>query len=86
MTLPQFFQAHSLFWIAGALVLVMAVLLFRSKPKLPEIAAFAAIVLGMLIVYIYIRPTQTVLLEEAAQVQAMIGQGKPVLLKFQSPY
>ena len=86
MTLAQFLQTHSLFWIAGALVAVLALLLFRNKPKLPEIAAFATIVIGMLVVYSYIRPTQTALIGEAAQVQAMIGQGKPVLLEFQSPY
>jgi hypothetical protein len=29
---------------------------------------------------------QTPLIGEAADVQAMIGKGKPVLLEFQSPY
>jgi hypothetical protein len=77
---------YSLLWTTAILLVVVAVILFRKKHGLPEILAFAAILAGLVIVYFAIRPVQTSLMGEAASVRAMIGQGKPVLLEFQSPY
>jgi hypothetical protein len=48
---------------------------FRNKPRLYEILAFAGILVGIWLLYFYIRPVQTELMGEAAEVQAMIGQG-----------
>jgi thiol-disulfide isomerase/thioredoxin len=78
---------YSLLWVTAILLVILAVILFRRKRGLPEILAFAAILTGLLMVYFYIRPVQTPLLgADAASVRAMIGQGQPVLLEFQSPY
>jgi hypothetical protein len=82
----DFLQPYSLLLFAIVLLAVVAVVLFRNRPRLPELLAFGGIVLALLIVYYYIRPVQTPLIGEAADVQAMIGRGKPVLLEFQSPY
>lgn len=79
-------QYYSAVWIALALLVIVAVVLFRNKPRLYEILAFAGIFIGLAALYFYIRPVQTELMGEAAEVQAMIGQGTPVLLEFQSPY
>ena len=77
---------YSLLWTTALLLIIVAVSLFRKKHGLPEILAFAAILAGVVVVYLSIRPVQTPLMGEAASVRAMIGQGKPVLLEFQSPY
>jgi thioredoxin 1 len=79
-------QYYSAVWVVLVLFLLVGFLLFRNKPRLPEIVAFAAVVVGIAALYFYFRPVQTELMGEAAEVQAMIGQGKPVLLEFQSPY
>ena len=79
-------QPYSLLIVTALLLAIVAALLFRKKPRLRELLAFAFITIGLAVVYFYIRPTQTVLMGDAADVQALIGQGKPVLLEFQSPY
>jgi hypothetical protein len=83
--MAQIFQAYSLLWIAGALVILVGLLLFRNKPRPADALAFLGLLVGLVAIYFYVRPTQT-LMGEAASVQQMIGAGKPVLLEFQSPY
>ncbi len=84
--MPNSLQPYSLLLLALVLVVVVAAVLLRNKPRPADIIAFIGIVLGLVAVYLYIRPTQTPLMGEAASVQAVIGKGKPVLLEFQSPY
>lgn len=79
-------QPYSIPIIAGILFVVIGLLFLRNKPRLPEVIALGVIALALGIVYFYLRPVQTPLTGEAAEVQAMIGQGQPVLLEFQSPY
>ncbi len=67
-------------------MVIVGFVLFRNKPRIPEVAAFLGIFIGLTALYFYIRPVQTELVGEAAEVQSMIGQGVPVLLEFQSPY
>lgn len=80
------FQTYSVLWMTGLLLLLVAALLFRRKPRLAELGAFGVLVLGLVAVYLIVRPVQTPLMGEAARVRAAIGQGTPVLLEFQSPY
>lgn len=81
------FNIYSLLWATAVLLVILAVLVFRRRRGLPEILAFAVLLAGLAAVYFYIRPVQTPLLgADAASVRAMIGQGQPVLLEFQSPY
>ncbi len=79
-------QYYSIVWVALALMVIVGFVLFRNKPRLPEVAAFFGIFVALAALYFYLRPVQTELAGEAAEVQAMIGQGVPVLLEFQSPY
>jgi hypothetical protein len=84
--LMQIFNQYSAVWIAAVLVVVVGFLLLRRKPKWPQFLAFGLLVLVLGLAWIFLHPRQTGQIYSAAQVQAAIGQGKPVLLEFQSPY
>jgi hypothetical protein len=43
-------------------------------------------VLALFTAWSLVHPRQTPLMDDAKEVRAMIGAGKPVLLEFQSPY
>lgn len=86
MNILEYFQPYSLAWVFGVLVAAIAIILVRSKARPPVFIAFLSIVIGLMLVYFYVRPVETPFMGDAAQVQAQIGQGKPVLLEFQSPY
>jgi len=86
MTILEYFQPYSLAWVAGILLVTIAVILVRSKARPPVLIAYLSIVIGLGLVYFYVRPVETPQLGDVAQLQAMIGKGKPVLLEFQSPY
>lgn len=77
---------YSVIWLLLILALAVGLALFWRKPRLPELLAFGGIFAAILGLYFYLRPVQSDLMGEAANVQAMIGQGTPVLLEFQSPY
>ena len=76
----------SALWIAAGLVLATALILFRQTPKTADFIALGAVVLGLVVAWMLLHPTQTPLIGDAKAVQDMIGNGKPVLLEFQSPY
>ena len=82
----QFLNQYSALWMAGAFVLLVALIIFRHKPTTGELIALGVMILGLGVAWSLLRPQQTPLMEDANSVQAMIGQGKPVLLEFQSPY
>ncbi len=77
---------YSLLVVVVGLLGVAALVLFRKKPRLTDLLAFTAIAASLLGTWFALRPTQTPSMNEAADVQKMIGAGKPVLLEFQSPY
>ena len=80
------FQFYFVILVLLILVLLVGLALFWRKPRWPEILAFGTIFAAIIGLYFYLRPVQTELVGEAAEVQALIGQGTPVLLQFQSPY
>lgn len=84
--MEQLVNQYSALWIAGAFVLLVALLLFRQKPKVSDFVAFGVVTIGLAVAWLMLHPTQTPLMEDARTVQSLIGQGKPVLLEFQSPY
>ena len=86
MSITEYFQPYSLLWVAGILLVGIAIILVRSKARPPVMIAFLSIVIGLALAYFYARPVQTPLLGSVDQVHAIIGQGKPVLFEFQSPY
>ena len=77
---------YSLLLILIALLALVAFFLFRKGIRIQEILAFFVIFAGLAVAWMALRPTQTQLSDAAANVQARIGAGKPVLLEFQSPY
>ncbi len=86
MDILEYFGPYSLAWVTGILLAAIAVILVRSKARPRVFIAYASIIIGLGLVYFYIRPVETPLLGDAAQVRAIIGHGKPVLFEFQSPY
>ena len=84
--MEQFVNQYSFLWMAGAFVLLLAIILFRRKPKASHLVALFVLIVGLALTWLFLRPTQTPLMGDAQKVQSMIGAGKPVLLEFQSPY
>jgi multisubunit Na+/H+ antiporter MnhB subunit len=84
--MEQLVNQYSALWIAGAFVLLLALILFREKPKARDFIALGVVIVGLALAWLLLHPTQTPLMDDARTVQSMIGQGKPVLLEFQSPY
>ena len=82
----QLVNQYSALWIAGAFLLLVALILFREKPKARDFVALGVVAIGLILAWVMLHPTQTPLMDDAKTVQSMIGQGKPVLLEFQSPY
>ncbi len=82
----QFVNQFSALWIAAGLVVAIALILFRQTPKAADFIALGAVVLGLVVAWMLLHPTQTPLMGDAKMVLEMIGNGKPVLLEFQSPY
>ena len=82
----QIFNHYSAVWLAAALVLLVALVIFRRDPKASELVALGVVVLGLVLAWVTLHPRQTPLMGNARMVQEMIGQGTPVLLEFQSPY
>jgi hypothetical protein len=82
----QLINQYSALWIASAFVLLVVLIVFRHKPKTSDFIAVSVVILGLIIAWVVLHPRQTPLMDDARDVQEMIGQGKPVLLEFQSPY
>lgn len=82
----QIFNQYSAVWMAAILVAVAGFFLLRRKPKWPRLLVFGALILGLGAAWILLHPRQSTQDLPAAQVQASIGKGTPVLLEFQSPY
>jgi glucan phosphoethanolaminetransferase (alkaline phosphatase superfamily) len=80
------FNQYSAVWIAAFLVVIAGIILLRRRPKWPQFLVFGILVLGLVAAWIFLHPRQSAQVIDAAQVQASIGQGTPVLLEFQSPY
>jgi thiol-disulfide isomerase/thioredoxin len=86
--MDHLFNQYSLLITASLLVIAIALLLYRrdSRIKTSDLVALGVLVLALGFGWWLIHPVQTVLSEDARDVTAMIGQGQPVLLEFQSPY
>jgi hypothetical protein len=82
----QVLNQYSAMWIAGALVLLVVLIMLRHKPKVSDFVALGVVIIGLAVAWVMLHPRQTPLMEDAKMVQETIGQGVPVLLEFQSPY
>ncbi len=65
---------------------ILAYFLLRDQPKTSDYIALAVVAVGLAVAWFLTRPQQSIIPDSAAEVQAMIGQGTPVLLEFQSPF
>ncbi|UCH59793.1 MAG: hypothetical protein JSV61_16485 [Anaerolineales bacterium] len=70
--------------ILSALILA-GILLLRRGISRERLTIIAALGLGLLVVWYFLRPVQTPH-AELEDFQRQIGAGTPVLLEFQSPY
>lgn len=84
--MDQIFNQYSALFISAALMLIAVIVVFSRRPRWPDLLALGVIAAGLLTAWLLLHPVQTPLMDEAKVVQEMIGQGKPVLLEFQSPY
>lgn len=82
----QIFNQYSAVFIAAAVLLIAIILVFSRKPRWQDTLALGVITAGLITAWFILHPVQTPLMDDAKMVQAMIGQGKPILLEFQSPY
>ena len=83
--MQHWLNQHS-FLVAAALALVvLAALLLRDGLRPADLIALGALCLGLALAFALLRPTANAN-AQADAVRAQIGQGKPVLLEFQSPY
>ncbi len=80
------YNHYSFLWIAVGLTIVAGLVLLTNKPRVRDFVSFGVIVAGLLVAWMILHPRQTVLMNDAKSVQAVIGAGTPVLLEFQSPY
>ena len=76
---------YSFLVAAVFLIGLLAVLANRTRAKQGAYLALALVVVAILVAWYFLRPTPSVL-ANAAEIQAQIGSGVPVLLEFQSPY
>lgn len=84
--MDQIFNQYSFIVLASAVILIGLIFILSHKPRWQEILALGTIAAGIAAAWLILHPVQTPLMEEAQKVQQMIGQGKPILLEFQSPY
>lgn len=82
----QVINQYSALWTAGALVLLVVLVILRRQPTARDYVALGVVIAGLVFAWITLHPRQTPLMGDATAVQEMIGKGKPVLLEFQSPY
>jgi hypothetical protein len=84
--MEQTFNQYSFVFIASALILIGVIFVFSRKPRWQDALALGVVTAGIVTAWFILHPVQTPLMDDAKNVQALIGQGKPVLLEFQSPY
>lgn len=77
---------YSYIFIALGFAFIAGLILLSNRPRWNDFLAFAVIVGGLAVAWVTLHPRQTPLMDDAKEVQAMIGAGIPVLLEFQSPY
>ncbi len=81
------FIRENSFIIAGLVLSIAAgYMLLAHKPKWNDFLAFGVIVAALISSWVILHPRQTPLMDDAKQVQSLIGAGTPVLIEFQSPY
>jgi len=81
----QWLNQHSFLFAAVAAILILAAILLRDGLRAGDLLAIGALCLGLALAYALLGPGASTERQVSA-IQARIGQGRPVLLEFQSPY
>lgn len=76
---------YSFTLVAGTLIVLFAVFVFRTGVGQRQIVALIALILGFLFAYWFFSPGESST-GGITRADGAIGSGKPVLLEFQSPY
>ncbi len=84
--MQHWFNYYSFLLVSVAIVGVLAAVMLRRDSGWRDYAVVGGTALLLFVIWLVVRPRQTVLSPDAAAVQAEIGAGVPVLLEFQSPY
>jgi len=79
-----FFNQYSFPLAAIITILGFTFFLIRDGVERKDIAAIAALTLGVLMAFVWVQPGRGI--SQVDEVQASLGQGTPVLLEFQSQY
>lgn len=80
------FTQYSYVFVAAGFAFIAGLILLTNRPRWNDYLAFGVIVGALVAAWVTLHPRQTLLMDDAKEVQAMIGAGEPVLLEFQSPY
>lgn len=81
----QFVNHHSLVLAALVVILLLGILLLRSRGNPLSYLGVGLLIAGMFLAWWLLRPSPTDIQDEN-QVLDQIGSGQAVLLEFQSPY
>lgn len=84
--MTQVINQYSAVISATILLLAVSLFVFKRKSRALKLVLPGIIIAGSLTAWFFLRPVQTMPMNEAENVQALIGGGTPVLLEFQSPY
>jgi hypothetical protein len=76
---------HSFLVAAAAALLLLAAILVRDGVRPADFVALGGLCLGLALAYALLKPGESSQ-RQAEVVRARLGQGRPVLLEFQSPY
>ncbi|HLE23362.1 MAG TPA: hypothetical protein VI701_03565 [Anaerolineales bacterium] len=83
--MQHWFNQHSFLVAAAAALLLLAAVLLRDGLRPADLVALGALCLGLALAYALLRPGEGTR-AQAQELRRQIGQGRPVLLEFQSPY
>lgn len=83
--MQHWLNQHSFLVVAAGVLILPAAILLRDGVRPADVAALGAVGLGLALAYARLRPGESTQ-RQADLVRAQIGQGRPVLLEFQSPW
>ncbi len=81
----SFVNQFSFTLVAGTLIILFALFIFRQEIGPRQIISLVALILGFFVAYWFFNPGESSPGGSDRLVDA-IGSGRPVLLEFQSPY
>lgn len=81
----QFLNQYSFLLTAVVSIGILAIVLLRDGVRGSDLVALASLTIGFIAAFWLLRPSPSSV-SSAEQLLSQIGDGRPVLLEFQSPY